>query len=174
MENVLVALITMSIILGGTVTLMLGSIPSVDMLSSSWKQMTQQAGEMRRTEITADNCTVSDGGARVNIIISNDGEVSLNDFSSWDVIVKYSSDTSSYAKWLSYTSDNLTDNKWTVDGIYFNGSAETIEPNILNPGEEMKILMQLSPEVAVNTTNWVTISTPHGIAAHLIFQRGGT
>ena len=174
MENALIALISMAIILGGTMTLMLGSIPSIDMLSSSWKQMTQQAGEMRRTELTTDNYTISDGGAQVNVIISNNGEVSLSDFSSWDVIIKYSSDTSSYAKWLPYTPDNLTDNKWTVDGIYFNGSAETIEPNILNPGEDMEILIQLNPEVATSTTNWVTISTPNGIAAHLIFQRGGT
>ena len=173
MENAVIAVISMAIILSGTLTLMLGSIPSIDMLSSSWKQMTQLAGDMRRTEITADNCTVSAEGSLATINVRNNGALSLADFVSCDVIVKYYSDsTSYYVKWLPYTSSNPPENdKWTVGGIYFNGSAETIEPNILNPGENMKVLMQLNPAVAVNTTNWATIATPNGVAAQVIFRR---
>ena len=172
MENAVIAMISLAIILGGTLTLTLSSLPSIDTLSTSWKEMTQQAGEMRRTEIITDNWTVSDGGARVEITVRNDGEVSLGNFDSWDIIVKYDSDNGTYAKWLLYTSSNPPeDNKWTVEGIYFNGGDETIEPNILNPGEEMDILMQLDPAVAVDTTNRATISTPQGVTTQLIFQR---
>ena len=92
MENAVIAVISMAIILSGTLTLMLGSIPSIDRLSSSWKQMTQLAGDMRRTEITADNCTVSAGGSRVTINVRNNGALSLADFVSCDVIVKYYSE----------------------------------------------------------------------------------
>jgi hypothetical protein len=175
MENAVVALISIAIILGGTMTLMLSAIPIVDTLSTSWKQMTQQAEEIRRMDIAADSYSVSGDGVQVEITVRNDGKVSLCDFGSWDVIVKYYNNDHSYLKWLPYTSSNPPeDNKWTMNGIYFNGSAETIEPNILNPGEDMKILMQLNPVVSENTTNWVTISTPSGISAQLIFQRGGT
>ena len=175
MENIVIAVISIALIMGGTLTLLLSSLPSIDTLSSSWKQMTQQAGEMRRTEIATDNWTVSDGGAKVEITIRNNGEVSLNDFPSWDVIVKYTSNTATHAKWLAYTSSNPPeDNKWTVSGIYFGVSPETIEPNILNPGEDMKILMQLDPAIKNKTTAWATISTPNGVASQIIFQRGGT
>jgi len=175
MENAVIAMISIAIILSGTMSLMLSSIPSIDTLSTSWKQMTQLAGEMRRTEIVTDNCTVSNEGVRVEVIIRNDGEISLGDFNSWDVVINYSSDNGTVSRWLPYTlSIPPENNRWTISEFRFNGSAETIEPNILNPGEDMKILMQLNPGVAVNTTNRVTISTPNGVAAQAIFQRGGT
>jgi len=172
MENVVVAIISMAIILGGTLTLMLGSIPSIDTLSTSWKEMAERSGEIRRTEIAAYSYNIYDEGAQVEITISNDGEVSLGDFNSWDVIVKYDSDTSSYVEWLPYTTSNPPENdRWTVDGIYFGGAPETIEPNILNPGEEMTILVQLDPPVAQQTTNLATISTPNGVDSQIIFER---
>ena len=174
MENALIAMISIAIILGGTLTLVLSSFPSIDTLSTSWKEMTRQAGEVRRTEIATDNCTVSDGGSRVEVTVTNEGEVSLGNFDSWDVIVRYYTDNTSYrVAWLPYdSSDPPADNKWTgEDRIYFNGSCETIEPNILNPGENMRILMQLNPGVAANTTNCVTVSTPNGIASQVLFQR---
>ena len=173
MENAVIAIVTIVIILTGTLTLFLSAFPSIDTLSDSWKQMTQQAVELRRTEITSDDYTVSGDGEQVEIMVNNNGEVPLSNFTSWDVIVQYYTDNSSCSvKWLSYTSSALPeDNEWTVNGIYFNGSAETIEPNILNPGEEMKVLMQLNPSVGDNTTNRATISTPNGIATQIIFQR---
>lgn len=174
MENAVIAMISMAIVLSGTLTLMLGSIPVVDTLSSSWKEMTQLAGEMKRTEIITDNCTVLDAGAQIQITIRNEGQVSLNNFDSWDVIVKYTGADDIYTKWLPYTSSPPENNKWSVEGIYFNGSPETIEPNILNSGEDMKIVMQLDPQVEVNSTNQVTISTPNGVITEAIFQRGGT
>lgn len=170
MENAVIAAISMAIILGGTLALMLGAIPSVDMLSTSWKDMTERSGEIRRTEIAAYSYDVSSDGEQVEIVVSNDGEVSLGDFNSWDVIVEYDSDTSSYAKWLPYTTSAPPENnKWTIDGIYFDGSPESIEPNILNPGEEMTILVQLDPPVAKKTTNLATISTPNGVDTQIIF-----
>ena len=174
MENVLIAVISIALILGGTMTLMLSVMPSIDTFSTSWKEMARQAGEMRRTEISTDNCTVSGEGDQVEVTVSNEGEVSLTDFDSWDVIVKYYSSNTTYrVAWLPYdSSDPPADNKWTgEDRIYFNGSGETVEPHMLNPGEDMRILMQLNPAVAADTTNWVTISTPNGIASQVIFQR---
>lgn len=174
MENAVIALISIAIILGGTLTLMLSVVPSIDMFSTSWKEMTQRAGDMTRTQISTDNCTVSGEGNQVEVTVRNEGGVSLADFDSWDVIVKYYTDNTTYrVAWLPYdSSDPPADNKWTgEDRIYFDGSAETVEPHILNPGEDMRILMQLSPVVAEHTTNWVTISTPNGVAGQVIFQR---
>ena len=172
MENAIVAIISMAIILGGTLTMMLGSIPSIDTLSTSWKDMAERSGEIRRTEIAASSYDILDAGAQVEITISNDGEVSFGDFGSWDVIVEYDSDAGSCVEWLPYTTSNPPENnEWTVDGIYFSSDPETIEPNILNPGEEMTILVQLDPPVAQQTTNLAIISTPNGIDSQIIFER---
>ncbi len=176
MEQAVVSIIAIAIILGGTVTLALSAISPIDTIVRSWKQMTQQSGDLMRTEITTTGSEfpVLGSGARVEITVRNNGNLSLSNYNSWDVITQYYSDNISYSvKWLPHT-DNISDNKWTVNGIYFNGSPETVEPNILNPGEDMKLLMQLNPPVGTNTTNWATISTPNGVSTRIIFQREGS
>ena len=176
MEQALVSIIAIAIILGGTVTLVSSAISPIDSLTNSWKQMTQQSEEIARTDIDATDATVPApySGTRVEITIRNEGKVSLCNYDSWDVIVQYYSDNTSYsAEWLPYTT-SLADNNWTVSGIYFNGSSETFEPDILNPGEDMKLLMQLDPPVMTNSTNWATISTANGVSTRVLFQRGET
>ena len=150
MENAVIALISIAIILGGTLTLMLSVMPSIDMFSTSWKEMTQRAGDMTQTQISTDNCTVLGEGNQVEVTVRNEGGVSLADFDSWDVIVKYYTDNTTYrVAWLPYdSSDPPADNKWTgEERIYFNGSSETVEPHILNPGEDMRLLMQLNHQI---------------------------
>ena len=176
MEHAVVSIIAIAIILGGTVTLAFSAISPIDTIMSSWKQVSKQTGETMRTEIatTGSEFPVPGSGSRVEITIRNNGNLSLSKYHSWDVITQYYSDNTSYSvKWLPHT-DNISDNKWTVSGIYFNGSPETVEPNILNPGEDMKLLMQLDPPVGTDTTNWATISTPNGVSTKIIFQREGS
>jgi len=166
MENAIVSLICITLILVGTVTMTMRSFSSVDMISDSWKQMEDQAQEMRQTEIVGVSSSVPGeyGGSRVEITIRNEGGVSLSDFNRWDVIIQYEGDN---VEWLPYD----TSPGWTVGGIFFSGSPEVFEPNILNPGEEMVLILNLDPPVGEGTTNRVTISTPSGTAAEVIFQR---
>ena len=175
MENAIVSIITIAMILGGTVTLVFSALSPLDTIANSWKQMTQETGDIMRTDISGIDSSVPElyAGNRVALTIRNDGNISLTNYDSWDVIVQYNSDNStSPVKWLPYTT-SLADNKWTVNGIYFNGDAEKFEPNILNPGEDMEILLQLNPAVSANTTNLATISTPKGVSTQIIFQRAG-
>ena len=174
MEHAIVSIIAIAIILGGTVTLAFNAISPIDTIATSWKQMTQTTEEIMRTDIAGTDPSVPPGesGARVEITVNNQGQVSLSNYDSWDVIVQYYSDNvTRVVKWIPYTT-SLADNTWTAGNWEFNGSPETFEPEILNPGENMTVSMQLDPPVATNTTNLATISTSNCVPTRIIFERG--
>ncbi len=163
MENAIVSLICITLILVGTVMMTMSSFSSLDMVSNSWKQMENQAHEINQTDIKGIDSSVSDGygGSRVEITIRNEGGVSLGDFGHWDVIIQYEE---GIVEWLSYNSG------WTLGGIFFESRAEVFEPNILNPGEEMLLILNLDPPVTQGTINRATISTPNGVTTGVMFQ----
>lgn len=180
MEQAIVALIIIAIMISGALTLVMSAISPVDDIATSWKQMSNMTNEMQRTDIAIIDAVVPEeqSGALVELTVRNEGKTSLCDFDTWDMIVQYYSDnTTRSVAWLPYTI-SLEDNKWTVpsypNGISFNGSPETYEPNILNPGEDMKVRIQLDPPVGLNTTNRATISASNGVSARAIFQREST
>ena len=177
MEQALVALILIAILLSGAITLVSSAISPIDTITGSWKQMSEKTNEIQRTDISVIDTTVPEehSGAVVELTIRNEGKVSLYDYNSWDMIVQYYSDnTTRSVAWLPYTV-SLEDNKWTVppypDGITYNGSTETFEPNILNPGEDMKVQIQLDPPVALDSTNWATVSAANGVSTRTLFTR---
>ena len=169
----MVTLILTTLVLVGVLTLAAGSLSSLNAISGSWKQMEQQMLERNRTRIDCVNATAN--ATQMEIIVANEGHVSLNDFSHWDVIVQYYDGSDDYyARWLPYTTNSTPgSNQWTVDSIFFQGDSETIELGILNPGEEMEILARLCPAVGGNTTLQATVSTFNGICSQVIFQEGG-
>ena len=180
MEHALVALILIAVLLSGTMTLVSSAITPVDNIADSWKQMSNNTNEIQRTDIAIVDTVVPEehSGALVELTVRNEGKVSLCDYNSWDIIIQYYSDNTTRAvEWLPYTI-TLEDNKWTVpsypDGISYNGSPETYEPNILNPGEDMKVQIQLDPPVKLNSTNWATVSAPNGVSTRTIFTREGS
>ena len=155
MEQALVALILIAIMISGSLTLVSSTITPIDDIAGSWKQMSTKTNEIQRTDIAIIDATVPEeySGAMVELTVRNEGKVSLCDYSSWDMIVQYYSDnTTRSVAWLPYTI-SLEDNKWTVppypNGIYHNGSPEIYEPNILNPGEDMTVQIQLDPPVGL-------------------------
>jgi len=173
MEQAIVSIIAIAIILGGTVTLVFNAISPVDTIATSWKQMTETTEEVIRTDIAGISSSVppEEYGSKVEITVNNQGQVSLSNYESWDVVVQYYSDNvTREVKWLPY-STSLTDNTWTASNWEFSGSPETFEPEILNPGEDMQISMQLNPPVSNDTTNLVTISTSNGVPTRVIFER---
>ena len=173
MGNALVTLILTMLVLVGVLTLASGSLYSLNAISGSWKQMEQQMIERNRTQIGCVNATAN--ATQMEIIVANEGNVSLNDFAHWDVIVQYYDGGDDYhAEWLPYTTNPTpSSNQWTVDSIFFQGGSEAIEPGILNPGEEMEIIAELYPAVGENTTVQATVATFNGICSQIIFQEGG-
>ncbi len=164
MENALVSLICIALILVGTVTVAVSSFSAVDMISGSWKEAQAQTQEVNQTGISVVGTpVVSLEGSRVEITIENDGGVSLADFDRWDVIIHYQEGN---VVWLPYGKSP----GWTGGAITFSGSPEVFEPNILNPGEEMVLILNIDPPVSPGSTNQVTIATANGVGTAVMFE----
>jgi len=166
MESALVSLICIALILMGIVTMARGSFSAMDIISGSWKEAQAQTREISQTGLSVVGTLVSpeDKGSRVEITIRNGGGVPLADFDRWDVIIHYQEGD---VAWLPYNESP----GWTGGGIFFGDSPEVFEPNILNPGEEMVLILDINP-VSKDSTNQVTIVTANGVGTAVMFEAG--
>jgi hypothetical protein len=102
--------------------------------------------------------------------VENQGETSLAQFAKWDIVIQYQSGAASY---ISYTTNGTPgSNEWTVEGIYLlNNSTEVFDPDILNPEEQMKLLINIDPGIGAGEVARITISTPHGVTSQCLVMR---
>ncbi len=171
METALISVVSIAIIIISVATMTLGAFQSANTVVDSWKQMERQASSIRQTEVTlalSGNYT----GGDINLMAANQGQTDLADFSHWDVLAQRQ-DTA--AVYITYT-ENATpgNNEWTVSGIYLSSNttlAEVFNPNILNPGETMEIILNLNPEIAQGKTGRITMSTPNGVTSECLVTR---
>jgi hypothetical protein len=157
----------------GGMTMSQNFMTSVDTSTESLSEIGQRTETLMKTELTpiSTNITLVPGADPVEIILKNTGQTKMADFDKWDVIVQYYDDSGNYdVVWLPYASGGAGNNEWEVGWIRLDGAAETFEPNVLNPGEEIMIKTWLDPSVGANTTNMVVISTPSGITCSTYFS----
>jgi hypothetical protein len=136
-----------------------------------------------RTDLALVTTGTQNNGSDVVVTLRNTGQVKLADFDRWDLFVHYYSngvppnDPALYNYHLvrlPYVEGTPTNLEWTVTGIYVDAAAQTaeiVEPDILNPGEEMVIQAKLFPSVALTTTNSILVSSPNGIQVSGFFSR---
>ena len=166
MELIIVVILCIALIVFGGMTMSQGFLTSADSGSLSVEEITAAKGEAMRTGISLLSAG-QQGEDSIELTLRNSGQVKLASFSKWDVIIQYHDDGDTYyIKWLPYTEETLGDNEWQKTGIYLDagdGTPEAFEPDILNPGEEMKIEAKLSPSPQEGTNVDVIISTPNGV-----------
>ena len=174
METAIAALIILTVVLFGALTIAQVYLSSQDAIMTSWREMEERLGERARTEISAVGPGTVGPDTTVVITLTNEGSTKLADFDQWDVIVQYY--TGSYnsgdyvVKWLPYREAGLPINEWKKVRIYLEPPDEEVfEPEIFNPEEEMVIQIGISSPVGQPTTNTVTIATPNGISATAVF-----
>jgi hypothetical protein len=171
MESVVISLFTLALTLIGTVGLARDSLFSVDGVAASWKEAVERAGEVGRTALTSGTVTLLESSSKVEVPLTNDGELSLDHFSRWDAILQYrGADNKDYILWLPYVAPPPGDSQWSVDRILFGAVAETFEPGILNPEEKAMVHIKLDPAVKANTTNRAILVTPNGVATAVTFS----
>jgi hypothetical protein len=175
LSNLILALITVAIVIGAITGFAQGSVRPQATLSNSYKAMEARAGEAARTGMASLSVSVQSAGARVDWTIRNSGQTKLRDFSGWDMVIQYQDQptTGWVIKRLAYTTANPPGtNQWTVTGIYLTAptTPEKYEPGIVNPSEEFVIRMQLSPAIAQNTNNSLTLAVLNGVTATALFS----
>lgn len=175
MGTAIVSLLSIGIMLTGTLMLASGSFFAFDMVSDSLHQVEQRIGERARTRLSVVSATTTATSTQVKLVLRNDGQVALRDFAHWDVVVQYFDGTGNlFIKRLTHSSAAVPGNdQWIVDGIFLveqTATPEVFEPGILNPGEEMVVLAKVNPAVGVDTNNLATVSTPNGVAISVNFS----
>ena len=167
METTIAALIILTVVMFGALTIVQTYLSSQDAVLESWREMEERLGDRARTQISPVGAqTIYED--TVDVTLSNEGDTKLADLDQWDVIVEYDSTGDSnrdIVKWLPYTESTPVFDEWHEH------IGEVFEPGILNPGEELTIRLVVSPTVAMTTTNKVTIATPNGISASTVFTR---
>lgn len=174
MDTAIAAIIIIALVLFGMLTLAQGYLSAQDDLLESWRTMEGRIGQRSRTSLGPIGAQTLGAGDAVQLTIRNTGNVRIADFAQWDLFVQYDAAGAHHARWYPYVQASPTANQWTVSGIYQNaaqGVAEANEPGILNPSEEMTILVVVSPPILAGSTNVATISTPNGTSASTVFTR---
>ena len=146
---------------------MFTSFRAATKVSDSLKQWEAQDSIIRRTDISA---TGSYSNGLLTLWVKNSGQVNLEDFPKWDVIAEWTGDDTTHLCYLTSATSGPGDNEWMVQGIFLpdETNPEVMDPNILNPQEVMKITIKLSPDMVINTTARITISTPNGITSQCL------
>jgi len=170
METAIVSLICIALVVFGGMTMSQGFLSSVDSTTSGLEELNNRGEDIMRTELSTVNSTMP-ALNRMQVTLENSGQTKLASFEKWDLIVQYYDDSGNYyTVWLPYAEGIPGDNEWQMTGIYLDGQAETFEPNVLNPGEEISIEARLNPAVGANTTNLVVVATPNGVPASMSFS----
>ena len=166
MEASISALIILTVVLFGALTLTYAYISAQDTILESWREMEERLGERARTNLSPVSAETNGSGSQVYVTLSNDGDTKLADFDQWDVIVQYDTDDDGdhdAVEWLTYHAPPPIDGEWSK------AIEENFEPGIFNPGETMAITISVSSEIS--STGVAIIATPNGISASKDFTR---
>lgn len=169
MDTILVSVVALALIIVSTLTLTVSTFQSANTLADAWREMESQSVSVQRTEIrvvTANDYT----GGLLDLEVQNEGGTDLHEFPKWDVIMRYQSGDAHY---LSYASDYPPGSgEWAVKGIFMaDGSPEIFDPNILNPGEVMKVTINPETEIGIGEAAMIVISAPNGVTSQCFVRR---
>lgn len=177
MAHIITSIVAIALIVMAAVTLSNASLSSASEISTSLESRISRTGETARTELSLVLADVVGSGTNIDITLRNSGQTAVKDFSLWDVVIEYysaSNNSGLNIKRLGYVSSGPSDEEWAVVGIYLDAAAseaEVYEPNIFNPGEVMKIRLNIDPEIPVTTDNLVTVAAENGTRLSAPFSR---
>lgn len=159
METVISAVIILFLILFAVLTLGEASLSGQQAVYTTWQELPQ--AEVADLDIL--NVEIINDGEVIMLTLHNAGNVALADFETWDAIVQYY-DASGYyhIKHLPYAEAGAISDEWTITGIYTDATfdiAETFDPSILNPGEEMHLAIHLVPAVGMGEGAQIALSS---------------
>jgi hypothetical protein len=170
METAITALLVIGVMMLAVLGISDRALTAQATLSDTTRIVQESVSERVRTIITPTNVVADPDGLLVQITLKNSGTTRLADFAYWDVFVEYAGDMSEQVNWIPPGTDV---NQWSAS-IYQDANAsvpETFDPNLLNPGEDLVITVNVSPPIAAGSTDRITVVTPNGIAVSATFTR---
>jgi hypothetical protein len=166
MENGLPALMIAAILMLSTVLISRGGYFGADAIGQTLRESEARYGQQNRTGLTVTGTSIDGTGANITITVRNDGATTIADYAGMDVMVQYFGESGTrYDKWLAFTSGALSADRWTTGAF----TSDVFEPEMLNQGESMEILVRVNPVVGPGTTNRVIIGTDKGVTVSTYF-----
>lgn len=168
METAITALIIIGVMMLAILGLSDRALSAQAALTDASLALQEREGERVRTILTPTDVAVDPTGEILQVTVKNSGATRLADFARWDVIVEYADGVTTQVRWFPYGTQV---NEWTAE-IYQDAGAsvpEVFDPNLLNPGEDLLVTVNLSPAIAAGSTNRFTLVTPNGVAAAVTF-----
>ena len=95
METAIISIVCIALIVLGGMTMSQGFLSSVDSTTTSLVEMSEQAGEIARTELSPVSAQML-SSSLLELVLSNSGQTKLNDFDKWDFIIQYYDSSSNY------------------------------------------------------------------------------
>lgn len=165
MDNIIPALLAVTILVLASLMLGRSGFNSFQVLGDSWQDAEERSIERVRSDIAIDSINVN--GANVDVLVRNDGATSVIDFSRMDVVVQYTGGSQSHIKYIAFTTESSPqpDDAWRVLSL----SDDVIDPGVLNTGESMTMRIRLNPAVDTGTSHWLQVTTELGISASSFF-----
>jgi hypothetical protein len=174
MATAVISVICVALIIMGGMTMSRGILTTSDTTALSVEEMSTREGVIMRTEVDTLRATYLSWSNLMRITVDNSGQTKLTGFNKWDIIINYTgADNNYYTRWFPCSEEAPGDNQWQKARICLNGQPEFFEPDILNPEEELVILVKLSPQPADGLNSDVTIATPNGVSSSLSFFNPG-
>ncbi|MBT3994688.1 MAG: hypothetical protein HOF01_02725 [Chloroflexi bacterium] len=110
---------------------------------------------------------------RLDLVLTNDGRRTLDDFEDWVVTVRYDQSSGGETYLAPTYATVLADNTWTAHSFWLDhtgATPEAIEPSRLNVHEELEIRIQLSPLLEASTFVVVTLTSPIGTTESITLE----
>jgi len=167
MEQSIPALMIAAILIIAGVLIASVTNSSISTVNESWRQMEAISEERLGTDLAVLTTSVSGDNLEVSLTLGNQGRTSLQDFDHMDMIVNYQgTDSQWYNVWLPFTETTpQPDNTWRLSAI----TNDYHNPGIVDTGEEMTVVLRLSPGVQAGPGRWAVFSTETGVAYTVYF-----
>jgi hypothetical protein len=173
MSNAIVSLILVALMIVAGMTFSKTAINAFDDMTTSWQEAESTRMETFRSDVEVVGTVVTP--ERVDIHLKNSGQLPVEDYRNWDIIVQYyDSEDRYHINHLTYTANISPDsNQWTLHNIFSSEeliAAEVFQPGILDPGEVGLLQLALAPAAGEGTLGWVILATGNGITTSVQFQ----
>lgn len=166
MENTIPGLVIAAILIVAGAVIAGVTSSSVNTVGDSWRDINLVTEERLGTEMGIVSTSVGNGDTDITVSISNSGRTSIYDPSFMDVIVNYpGTDNDRHLLWVPYTDGAVQDNTWTVSAI----TGDYRNPGVLDPGEEMTLLIRINPATLAGPDRWLVISSDSGVTYTVYF-----
>lgn len=175
MGDVLLSIVSFAVVLGSLTTLIGAAIGTGGKSTEAWVAEARAANAGAIGDIRTVSATVQEsaGTGVVEVTLENTGSATYSAWARWDVWVHYTTtDGTVSIQRLGYA-DTLATGKWVVDGIYLDAvtrAEQGVEPESLNPTEQMVIRLQFSPAAKAGTSGMVVITTQDALSTRIHFD----